>query len=70
MEERLKVRGFKTQLFLTHSVILVLCSVCELHHHHSDTVSFGPDVEVLFTGTASMMPSKYRNVSGILLRVS
>jgi ribonuclease Z len=45
-------------------------NVYELHHHNSDVDSFSSDVEVLFTGTGSMMPSKYRNVSGILLRVS
>ena len=36
---------------------------------HDDDNDDDNDVEITFSGTASSVPSKYRNVSGILLRL-
>lgn len=40
-------------------------------HHHFASLMEGPgaNVEVIFLGTGSAMPSKYRNVSGIYVRL-
>lgn len=49
-------------------------TICDPSHHqqhHASLLEDGPgaDVEVVFLGTGSAMPSKYRNVSGIYLRL-
>ncbi|XP_065832399.1 zinc phosphodiesterase ELAC protein 2-like isoform X2 [Oscarella lobularis] len=79
-----KLKGFDTSDLLAHPNLKDICEEMKKRpdmklcldqinltprQPHDDDNDDDNDVEITFSGTASSVPSKYRNVSGILLRL-